>query len=36
MTEKIELRNPAKVDVDVIVEGEYVTLEARSTHEVEL
>jgi len=33
---KIELRNPAKVDVDVIVEGEYVTLEARTTHEVEL
>ena len=33
---KIELRNPARVDVDVIVEGEYVTLEARTTHEVEL
>jgi len=36
MSETIELRNPAKVDIDVIVEGQYVTLEARTTHEVEL
>lgn len=36
MTEKIELRNPAKVDVDVIIEGNYVTLEARTTHEVDI
>jgi len=36
MSETIEVRNPAKVDIDVIVEGEYVTLEARTTHEVEL
>jgi len=33
---KIELRNPAKVDIDVIVDGEYVTLEARTTHEVDI
>jgi len=33
---KIELRNPAKVDVDVIVEGEYATLEARTTHYIEI
>lgn len=33
---KIELRNPGRVDVDVIVEGQYVTLEALTTHEVEV
>jgi hypothetical protein len=32
----VELRNPACVDVDVIVEGDWVTLEADTTHEVDI
>jgi len=33
---KIELRNPAKVDVTVHLEGEKYVLEARTTHYIEI
>jgi hypothetical protein len=36
MSETIEVRNPAHVDLSVIFEGEWVALEARTTHEVEI
>jgi len=36
MTEKIELRNPAKVDVTVHLEGEKYVLEAKTTYHIEL
>lgn len=35
MTE-IELRNPAKVDVTVYLEGEKYVLEERTTHHIEI